>query len=38
MSRRNSSLNFNRTWAKYKHGFGDVNTDHWIGKEAMCSL
>lgn len=34
----NSSVNFDCTWAEYKHGFGDVTGDHWLGNEYLHQL
>ncbi|XP_068608517.1 fibrinogen-like protein 1-like protein [Brachionichthys hirsutus] len=34
----NSSVNFDRTWAEYKIGFGDVTGDHWLGNEYLHQL
>lgn len=34
----NSSVNFDRTWAEYKHGFGGVTGDHWLGNEYLHQL
>lgn len=34
----NSSVDFDRTWAEYKHGFGDVTGDHWLGNEYLHLL
>ncbi|XP_061699858.1 uncharacterized protein zgc:194887 [Syngnathoides biaculeatus] len=34
----NSSVNFDRQWADYKRGFGDVTGDHWLGNEYLHQL
>ncbi|TKS86516.1 Fibrinogen-like protein 1-like protein [Collichthys lucidus] len=34
----NSSVNFDCTWAEYKHGFGHVTGDHWLGNEYLHQL
>ena len=33
-----TSVNFNRNWADYESGFGDLNTEFWYGLEAMHCL
>ena len=30
--RFDGSINFFRTWAEYRKGFGDLNGEHWLGK------
>ena len=30
-NKKDSSMNFNRTWADYEEGFGDLNTEFWHG-------
>ena len=32
------SLHFNRTWQDYKHGFGDITAEHWLGLEKVHQL
>ena len=32
------SLHFNRTWQDYKHGFGDITAEHWLGLEKVYQL
>ncbi|KAG7510234.1 hypothetical protein JOB18_016574 [Solea senegalensis] len=34
----NSSVDFDRTWAEYKLGFGRVSGDHWLGNEYLHQL
>ena len=29
--RRNGSVDFDRVWSHYENGFGDPNTEYWIG-------
>lgn len=29
--RKDGSVDFNRMWSDYEHGFGDPNTEYWIG-------
>ena len=36
--RIDGSTDFNRGWSDYKHGFGDVARNMWIGLENMHSL
>ena len=30
--------NFDRSWAQYKHGFGDRNKEFWLGNEQIHQL
>lgn len=32
------SLHFNKTWQEYKHGFGDITNEHWLGFEKIYQL
>ena len=34
-NKKNSLVNFNRNWADYEKGFGDLNTEFWYGLAAM---
>ncbi|XP_071790385.1 lactadherin-like [Asterias amurensis] len=36
--RHDGSVNFTRTWLKYKEGFGDVGSEFWLGNEALRLL
>ncbi|XP_033119915.1 fibrinogen-like protein 1, partial [Anneissia japonica] len=36
--RENHNFNFNRTWMEYKTGFGDINTDLWMGNMFIRRL
>ncbi|XP_076003558.1 angiopoietin-4 [Genypterus blacodes] len=36
--RMNGSVDFQRSWAEYKTGFGDVSGEHWMGNEALYLL
>ena len=36
--RKGGSENFNRSWADYEKGFGDINGEFWYGLKAMNCL
>ncbi|XP_052271640.1 fibroleukin-like [Dreissena polymorpha] len=36
--RADGSVNFNRTWADYKDGFGNLSSDFWLGNEHIYQL
>lgn len=36
--RINGSVNFNRTWADYKNGFGDLRGEFWLGNDRIHLL
>ncbi|PIK58525.1 hypothetical protein BSL78_04549 [Apostichopus japonicus] len=36
--RDSSSVNFNRSWSQYQHGFGFLSTDFWLGNEKLSYL
>ena len=33
--RFSNGLNFDRTWQEYKDGFGDLNSEFWMGLEKL---
>jgi len=37
-NRRGSILSFNRKWAEFEEGFGDLGTDFWHGLKAISCL
>ncbi|XP_075396085.1 angiopoietin-related protein 3 [Tenrec ecaudatus] len=36
--RINGSQNFNETWENYKHGFGNLDGEFWLGLEKIYSI
>ncbi|CAC5405744.1 Fibrinogen-like protein 1,Fibrinogen-like protein A,Ryncolin-2,Angiopoietin-related protein 2,Ryncolin-1,Ryncolin-3,Ficolin-1 [Mytilus coruscus] len=36
--RFNGSVDFYRTWKEYKEGFGNVNTEYWLGNDDIHLL
>ncbi|XP_071962707.1 ficolin-2-like isoform X1 [Antedon mediterranea] len=36
--REDGSMNFYRNWAAYKAGFGNVNSEHWLGNDNIHRL
>ncbi|KAH3779362.1 hypothetical protein DPMN_157164 [Dreissena polymorpha] len=36
--RADGSVNFNRTWADYKSGFGNLSGEFWLGNEHIFQL
>ena len=36
--RYDGSVNFNRSWADYKEGFGSLNGEFWLGNEVLHKL
>ena len=35
LNRIENALNFNKSWAEYKNGFGEILGNHWLGLEKM---
>ncbi|XP_071787361.1 microfibril-associated glycoprotein 4-like [Asterias amurensis] len=36
--RFNGSVDFNKNWADYKNGFGDLNGEFWLGNEKLYQI
>uniref|UniRef100_A0AAG5DJZ5 Fibrinogen C-terminal domain-containing protein n=1 Tax=Anopheles atroparvus TaxID=41427 RepID=A0AAG5DJZ5_ANOAO len=36
--RFNGEVNFYQNWTMYKHGFGNVNGEHWLGLEKLHAM
>ena len=36
--RLNGFVNFNRSWCDYKHGFGNLNGEFWLGLDQINRL
>ena len=36
--RSNGSVNFYRGWNEYRNGFGDLQTEFWLGNEQIYQL
>ena len=37
-NRFDGSVDFNRNWTDYKHRFGDVSGEYWLGNEVIHQL
>ena len=37
-NRKDSTVDFNKTWVQYEAGFGDLNQDFWYGLESIHCL
>ena len=36
--RQDGSVNFKRTWAEFKNGFGNLEGEHWLGNEYIHEM
>uniref|UniRef100_A0A182NVM1 Fibrinogen C-terminal domain-containing protein n=1 Tax=Anopheles dirus TaxID=7168 RepID=A0A182NVM1_9DIPT len=36
--RIDGSVEFNRSWTEYKHGFGDLRGEHWLGLNKLWNV
>ena len=36
--RQDGTVGFNRNWAQYRHGFGNVAGEHWLGNDNLFLL
>ena len=32
-----NTIDFDQNWEEYKHGFGDLNSEFWLGKRQIVS-
>ena len=38
LNRQNGDEDFHRTWFDYKHGFGDLSENNWLGNKYLFSM
>ena len=38
LNRESGDVDFDRTWIEYKHGFGDLSGNHWLGNEHISKM
>jgi hypothetical protein len=36
--RKDGSVKFDRNWDEYRHGFGDISSEHWLGLDNLFLL